>query len=63
MNGALWVFTLCGQPPAHAAAAAHYCHTEAWGILPILLFQTFRLSLAGTNKFAALVWAIACANG
>ena len=62
MNGALWVFTLCGQPPAHAAAAAHYCHTEAWGILPILLFQTFRLSLAGTNKFAALVWAIACAN-
>ena len=62
MNGALWVFTLCGQPPAHAAAAAHYCHTEAWGILPILLFQTFRLSLAGTNKFSALVWAIACAN-
>lgn len=62
MNGAHWVFTLCGQPPAHAAAAAHYCHTEAWGILPILLFQTFRLSLAGTNKFAALVWAIACAN-
>ena len=56
------IFVMFGQPAAHAAAAAHYCHTEAWGILPILLFQTFRLSLAGTNKFAALVASISVAN-
>ena len=56
------IFVALGQPAAHAAAASQYCHTEAWGILPILLFQTFRLSLAGTNKFAALVAAVTAAN-
>ena len=62
MLGAHNIFTLAGQPAAHAAAASQYCRTEAWGILPILLFQTCRLSLAGTNKFSALVWAITLAN-
>ena len=56
------LYALCGQPVALAAAAAHYCHIEAWGILPVLVFQAIRLSLMGTNVFAPLVSAIAIAN-
>ena len=56
------LYALCGQPVALAAAAAHYCHIEAWGILPVLLFQAIRLSLMGTNVFAPLVSAIMIAN-
>ena len=56
------LFTLCGLPPLHAAAAAGYCQIEAWGMLPVVLFQTFRLSLSGTNLFAPLVYAIVLSN-
>ena len=62
MLGAEPLFTLCGQPAALAAAAAHYCRVEAFGILPVLIFQTFRLSLVGTNHFGPLVAAVGCAN-
>ena len=47
MLGAGPLFALCGQPLEHAAAAAAYCRVEAWGMLPTVLFQTFRLSLMG----------------
>ena len=56
------LFTLCGQPAAHAAAAAAYCRIEAWCMLPAVLFQSFRLSLMGTNLFGTLVFAVATAN-
>ena len=62
MLGAEPLFTLCGQPAALAAAAAHYCRVEAFGILPVLIFQTFRLSLVGTNHSRPLVAAVGCAN-
>ena len=39
-----------------------YCQIEAWGMLPVVLFQTFRLSLSGTNLFAPLVYAIVLSN-
>ena len=56
------LFTLCGQPATHAAAAAAYCRIEAWCMLPAVLFQSFRLSLMGTNLFGTLVAAVAAAN-
>ena len=62
MQGVQPLFTLCGQPAAHAAAAAAYCRIEAWCMLPAVLFQTFRLSLMGTNLFGTLVSAVATAN-
>jgi hypothetical protein len=62
MLGAEPLFHLCGQPAAHAAAAAAYCRVEAWCMLPAVLFQTFRLSLMGTNLFGTLVSAVATAN-
>lgn len=62
MLGAEPLFALCGQPAAHAAAAASYCRIEAWCMLPVALFQTFRLSLMGTNLFGTLVAAVAAAN-
>ena len=55
-------FLFFGQPSAHAAAAARYCRVEAFGILPVLLFQTCRLSLQGTDAFAPLVRAVLVAN-
>lgn len=62
MMGAEPLFTLCGQPAAHAAAAGAYCRVEAWGLLPTVWFQTLRLSLMGTNVFGSLVSAVAIAN-
>ena len=56
------LYAVCGQPSLLAAAASHYCHIEAWGILPVLLFQAIRLSLMSTNVFRPLVVAITIAN-
>ena len=56
------LYAICGQPSLLAAAASHYCHIEAWGILPVLLFQAIRLSLMSTNVFRPLVVAITIAN-
>lgn len=50
------------QPASHAAAAAAYCRIEAWGMLPVVLFQTLRLSLMGTNHFGSLATAVFAAN-
>ena len=39
------LFAACGLPVEHANAAALYCRVGAWGFLPTVMFQCFRLSL------------------
>ena len=60
--GAKPLFALCGQPVELAAAAAHYCLVAGAGMLPVAMFQVYRLSLMGTSRFGQLVAAVAAAN-